>query len=131
MNKIAQGLKNMAEFDRRSSNSQASYSVYILDVIPLNDSCKYDFYVGSTVKLVEERCEEHKLKKRPESAQVFINNADVGEIRWDLMADFPKFYSRKTAERAEMRVARWLVNKGFRVSCNKLSKTGGAHGKFS
>ena len=114
----------MAEFDCRSSDSEARYSVYILGVMPLNDSCKYDFYVGSTGKSVEERCEEHKLKTRPKSAQVFINNADVGEIQWDLMGDFPKFCSRERAEAAEGRVARWLVNKGFRVSCDKLSETG-------
>ena len=115
----------MAEFDCRSSISEARYSVYILEVIPLNDSCKYDLYVGSTGKSVEQRCEGHKSKKRPKSAQVFINNADVGEIRWDLMEDFPKFCSRERAEAAEGRVARWLVNEGFRVSCDKLRETGG------
>jgi hypothetical protein len=109
----------MAEFDCRSSNSEAKYSVYILEVIPLNDSCKYDFYVGSTWNPVEERYQEHKLKG-DKSARIFRSRADVGDIRWDLMEGFPKFCTRPAVERAEGRVAKWLVNKGYEVSCNAL-----------
>ena len=119
MNSLVQSLHNMAEFDSRFSNSDAVHSVYILDVLPLVDTCSYDFYVGSTWKPVEERYEEHK-KKGDKSARIFRGRADVGDIRWDLMEGFPKFHSRAAVERAEGRVAKWLTNKGFQVRCNML-----------
>ena len=109
----------MAEFDSRSHESEAMFSVYILDVIPLVESCSYDFYVGSTWKPVEERFLEHK-EKGEKSARIFRNRAKVGDIRWDLMEGFPKFHTRAAVERAEGRVAKWLVNKGYQVRCNAL-----------
>jgi hypothetical protein len=119
MNRIVRSLQNMAEFDSRSHESEAMFSVYILDVIPLVENCSYDFYVGSTWKPVEERYQEHK-QKGDKSARIFRSKADVGEIRWDLMEGFPKFHTRAAVERAEGRVAKWLVNKGFQVRCNAL-----------
>ena len=109
----------MAEFDSRSHESEAMFSVYILDVMPLVENCSYDFYVGSTWKPVEERYQEHKLKG-DKSARIFRSRADVGDIRWDLMEGFPKFHTRSAVERAEGRVAKWLVNKGHQVRCNAL-----------
>jgi len=111
----------MAEFDSRSHESEAMFSVYILDVIPLVENCSYDFYVGSTWKPLEERIDEHR-EGGPKAARVFRSSANVGAIRWDLMKDFPRFHSRDAVERAEGRVARWLVNKGFTVRCNMLEK---------
>ena len=109
----------MAEFDSRSHESEAMFSVYILDVIPLVENCSYDYYVGSTWKPVEERCQEHR-QKGDKSAMIFRSRADVGEIRRDLMEGFPKFHTRAAVERAEGRVAKWLVNKGYQVRCNAL-----------
>ena len=119
MNRIVKSLQNRAEFDSRLHDSEAKFSVYILDVIPLVESCSYHFYVGSTGKPVEERFLEHK-EKGEKSARIFRNRADVGDIRWDLMEGFPKFHTRAAAERAEGRVAKWLVNKGYQVRCNAL-----------
>jgi hypothetical protein len=109
----------MAEFDSRSHDSEAMFSVYILDVIPLVENCPYNFYVGSTWKSVEERHQEHK-QKGDKSSRIFRKRADVGDIRWDLMEGFPKFHTRAAVERAEGRVAKWLVNKGHQVRCNAL-----------
>ena len=109
----------MADFDLNSRAGEANYSVYVLDVIPLSENCKYHLYVGSTWKSVEDRCAEHR-EGGSKAARIFRSGATVGDIRWDLMDGFPKFYSREAAERAEGRVAKWLTNKGFIVRCNKL-----------
>lgn len=53
----------MAEFDSRSHDSEAMFSVYILGVIPLVENCSYDFYVGSTWTSVEDRYMEHREKE--------------------------------------------------------------------
>lgn len=111
----------MSEFDLNSRTVEANYSVYVLDVVPLSENCKYQLYVGSTWKSVEERYEEHR-EGGTKSARIFRSTASVGNIRWDLMDGFPKFYSREAAERAEGRVAKWLSNKGFTVRCNMLEK---------
>lgn len=118
MNRVIKSLNNMAEFDCKN-NGKAEFSVYVLDVLPLSDKCKYQLYVGSTWKTVEERFEEHK-SGGPKSARIFRSIAKVGEIRWDLMNEFPKFCSRAGVGRAEARVARWLTNRGFNVRCDKL-----------
>ena len=109
----------MAEMDYRQHNGVAKFSVYVLDVLPLSDGCKYELYVGSTWKEIKHRHEEHK-DGGSKSARIFRKSASVGDIRWDLMEGFPKFYSREAAERAEGRVAMWLVHKGFQVRCNML-----------
>lgn len=119
MNRILRSLNNMAEFDLNSQTGEARYSVYILDVIPNSANCKYQLYVGSTWKAVEDRCSEHR-EGSSKSARIFRSTATVGEVRWDMMEGFPKFYSREAAERAEGRVAKWLSNKGFIVRCNML-----------
>lgn len=111
----------MAEFDLNSRAGEAKYSIYILDVIPLSENCKYRLYVGCTWKSVEDRCAEHR-EGGSKSARIFRSTAVVGDIRWDLMDGFPKFFSREAAERAEGRVAKWLSNKGFEVRCNMLEK---------
>lgn len=119
MNSIVRSLRNRADFDARSSKGEALFSIYIIDVLPINDRCKYELYVGSTWKSIEERYEEHR-SGGPKSARIFRTSARAGEIRWDLMDGFPKFYTRSGVERSEGRVARWLTNKGFRVRCDKL-----------
>ena len=111
----------MAEFDLNSRTGEAKYSIYVLDVIPLSENCKYQIYVGSTWKSVEERFAEHR-EGGSKAARIFRSTAAVGDIRWDLMDGFPKFYSREAAERAEGRVAKWLSSKGFEVRCNMLEK---------
>lgn len=119
MNRIVKSLENIAKFDALSHNVEAKYSVYVLEVIPLSESCKYDLYVGSTWKSVEERFEEHK-NGGTRAARLFRKSAKVGAIRWDIMEGFPKFHSRDAVERAEGRVAIWLTNKGFTVRSDKL-----------
>ena len=111
----------MAELDSNSRSEVANFSVYILDIIPRSYKCKYELYVCSTWKSVQERYAEH-CERGEKSARIFDSLAEPGAIRWDLMDGFPQFYSRAAAERAEGRVARWLVNKGFRVRCNMLKK---------
>jgi hypothetical protein len=114
MNRILRSLNNMAEFDLNSRSGEAKYSIYVLDVIPLSENCKYQIYV-------EERFAEHR-EGGSKAARIFRSMAAVGDIRWDLMNGFPKFYSREAAERAEGRVAKWLSNKGLIVRCNMLEK---------
>ncbi len=111
----------MAEFDSQSHSGEANYSIYVLDVVPLSDNCRYEIYVGSTWKSIEQRLEEHR-EGGSKAAQIFRSTAKVGAIRWDLMNGFPKFHSRDAVERAEGRVAKWLVNRGFAVRCNMLEK---------
>lgn len=120
MNKLLKGLQNMSEFESLKSSDEAKYSVYILEVLPLSDSCKYDFYVGSTGLSIEDRHKQHK-SGGAKSARIFRSRATVGEIRWDLMDGFPKFRKRETVERAEGRVAQWLANRGFSVRCDRLA----------
>lgn len=121
MRRIVSSLLTLAEFDCNEESSLANFSVYIIDVIPVTENCKYQFYVGSTWKTVQGRHEEHKDKGQ-KAAKVFKRNGDAGDIRWDLMDGFPKFHTRVAAERAEGRVARWLQNQGYSVSCNMLEK---------
>ncbi len=121
MRRIVSSLHSLAEFDSHKESSVANFSVYIIDVIPVTENCKFQFYVGSTWKTVQGRHEEHKEKGK-KAARVFKGNGDVGDIRWDLMDGFPKFHTRVAAERAEGRVARWLQNQGYSVSCNMLNK---------
>ena len=121
MSRLVRSLSNMAELDSRQHKGVANFSVYVLDVLPLSEGCKYDLYVGSTWKEIEDRRKEH-IEGGSKSARIFRESANVGGIRWDLMEDFPKFHSREAAERAEGRVAMWLVNKGFQVRCNILDK---------
>ena len=49
----------MAELDSRQHKRVVNLSVYVLDVLPLSEGCKYDLYVGSAWKDIEDRRKEH------------------------------------------------------------------------
>ncbi len=121
MKKIVTTLHNLAELDSQGKSEEARRSVYVIEVVPYEHSCKFDLYVGSTWHPVEYRYEEHK-SGGPKAAHIFRRRATVGEIRWDLMTDFPKFHSKGAVERAERRVALWLEHQGFVVKCNMLNQ---------
>jgi predicted GIY-YIG superfamily endonuclease len=121
MNRIVKTLNNLAQFDSVGRSDDPQRSVYIIEVVPKDESCKFKFYVGSTWHPVEYRYEEHK-SGGSKAAHIFRRRATVGEIRWDLMEGFPKFHSTAAVERAERRVALWLERQGFSVKCNMLNK---------
>jgi predicted GIY-YIG superfamily endonuclease len=121
MNRIVKTLNNLAQFDSIGRSDDPQRSVYIIEVVPNDESCKFELYVGSTWHPVEYRYEEHK-SGGSKAAHIFRRRAKVGEIRWDLMEGFPRFHSTSAVERAERRVALWLERQGFSVKCNMLNK---------
>ena len=120
MKRIVRSLQNLANFDAQGKRDEPRRSVYVIEIVPIDDSCKFDLYVGSTWHPVEHRYEEHK-SGGSKAAHIFRRRASVGEIRWDLMEDFPKFHSTGAVERAERRVALWLERQGYLVKCNMLN----------
>lgn len=120
MRRIVRTLQNLAVFDSQDRNDEPRRSVYVIEVVPLEDSCKFELYVGSTWHPVEHRYEEHK-SGGSKAAHIFRRRATTGEIRWDLMEGFPQFHSKEAVERAERRVALWLERQGFVVKCNMLN----------
>ncbi len=120
MKRIVKTLHNLAEFDSAGKIEEPRRSVYILEVLPHDDSCQYELYVGSTWHPVQYRYEEHK-SGGSKAAHIFRRRASVGAIRWDLMEGFPKFHTKEAVERAERRVALWLASQGYSIKCNMLT----------
>lgn len=120
MKRIVRTLHNLAEFDSQGKSDEPRRSVYVIEVVPYEDSCKFELYVGSTWHPVEHRYEEHR-SGGSKAAHIFRRRATVGDIRWDLMEGFPKFHSTDAVERAERRVALWLEHQGYVVKCNMLN----------
>ena len=120
MRRILKSLSNLAEFDSLGKTEEPHRSVYVIEIISHDGKCEFDLYVGSTWHPIEHRYEEHK-SGGPKAAHIFRRRATTGDIRWDLMKDFPKFHSTSAVERAERRVALWLERQGFKVKCNMLN----------
>ena len=55
MSRLFRSLNNIAELDSHQDKEFANFSVYVLDVLPFSEGCKYDLYVGSTWKEIEDR----------------------------------------------------------------------------
>ena len=120
MRRILKSLNNLAEFDSIGKSEEPHRSVYVIEIIPNDDSCDFDLYVGSTWHPIEHRYEEHE-SGGPKAAHIFRRRASTGDIRWDLMEGIPKFHSTSAVERAERRVALWLERQGYMVKCNMLN----------
>ena len=113
-------LEALAKKDAIGKRVEPSFSVYVIEVEKIDPSLDCDFYVGSTAHSVLDRFYQHVEGHNLASKPFKYGKGKARRIRWDLMEEFPKFYSRDSVEIAEGLVAKALQSAGWSVHCNKL-----------
>lgn len=116
-------LEALANLDSQGKRGHPRFSVYVIEVEKVDPNLQCDFYVGSTVHPVWQRLQQHieghKLASRPFK----YGRGKAKCVRWDLMENYPKYFSRANAEEAERLVAIALQSAGWVVHCNMLNYT--------
>lgn len=111
----------LAKKDAVGRRGNPKYSVYVIEVEKLDPNLKCDFYVGSTAHTPLHRFHQHIEGNRLASQPFKKGRGRAKQIRWDLMENYPKYFSRDNVEIAEGLVARALQSAGWQVHCNKLN----------
>lgn len=115
-------LQKLAAEDALGKKSEPRYSVYVIEVERLDPKLEYDFYVGSTGNPVRYRFAQH-IPDHKLAARIFRNaRARAKCLRWDMMLNFPMFYSKEAAEKGEGFVAKALYRAGWAVNSDRLEK---------
>ncbi len=118
--KLQSDLQKLAVRDLLGKKSEPTYSVYIIEIEKIDTTLDFDFYVGSTGNSIQYRFSQH-VPGHKFAARIFRNSrAKALRIRWDLMADFPKFRSKTSAQIAEGLVARAVQKAGWKVHSDQL-----------
>jgi hypothetical protein len=113
-------LEALAKKDSIGQRAQPSFSIYVIEVEKIDPKLDCDFYVGSTALSVLDRFYQHIEGHNLASKPFKYGKGKARRIRWDLMEEFPKFYTRDSVEIAEGLVAKALQSGGWSVHCNKL-----------
>jgi hypothetical protein len=120
--KLLNDLRKLASQDAIGKKSAPMYSVYVIEVEKLDPTLKFDFYVGSTSKSIQQRFSQH-VPNHDLAAQMFRHSrAKAKQVRWDLIMDFPKFHTRDAAVNAEGLLARAIQRAGWSVCSDRLDK---------
>lgn len=113
-------LEALAKKDSIGKRVEPSFSVYVIEVEKIDPKLDCDFYVGSTALSVLDRFYQHIEGHNLASKPFKYGKGKARRIRWDIMEEFPKFYTRDSVEIAEGLVAKALQSAGWSVHCNKL-----------
>lgn len=120
--KLLTELRKLSADDSIGKKTEPTYSIYVLEIERIDPSLDFDFYVGSTGNSIPYRFSQH-IPNHKFAARIFRNSrAKAKCVRWDLIMDFPKFHTKKTAEKAEGLLANAIHRAGWSVCSDRLGK---------
>ena len=114
-------LVALANLDSQGRSHKPTKSVYIIEVENLDRKNNWDYYVGYTGKNVEERYKEHLIGYKSWREFKAGRSRPKG-LAFDLMAEFPKFYTVSAAKEAEGLVARALRDSEYEVYSDMIDQ---------
>lgn len=120
--KLLNDLRKLATKESVGKKTEATYLIYVIEIEKIDPALNFDFYVGSTGNPIQYRFSQH-IPDHKFAARIFRNSrARAARIRWDLISEFPKFYTKGSAEIAEGLVARAIQKAGWEVSSDRLQR---------
>ena len=120
--KLLFDLRQLAIKDSKGKKFSAIYSIYVIEIEKVNPAIDYDFYVGYTGNPIRYRFSQH-IPNHKFAARIFRKSyAKALHIRWDLISEYPKFHTKRSAELAEGLVANAIHHAGWKVYSDRLKR---------